>query len=73
MEMFHIFTWVVDTWAAITHVMVITFVEIHQTVHLRTDRSANYSLGTKYCLLSVFVNKALFKHSHAYPLRIVYG
>lgn len=37
MEMFHIFTWVVDTWAAITHVMVITFVEIHQTVHLRTD------------------------------------
>ena len=35
--------------------------------------SANYSLWTKYCLLSVFVNKVLFKHSHVHPLRIIYG
>lgn len=38
MEMFSVFIWVVVTWVEITCVVVIAFVEIYQTVHLRTDR-----------------------------------
>lgn len=37
METFHIFIWMVITWAELTHIRVIMFVEIHQTVYLRTD------------------------------------
>lgn len=37
MEMFSVFIWVVIMWVEITCVVVIAFVEIHQTVHLRTD------------------------------------